>query len=61
LNGAVVANPYDPDAVAEALQIAIEMPLEERYERWQTMMKVLHRNNVKAWRESFLRSLDQGN
>jgi trehalose 6-phosphate synthase len=59
LDSAVIANPYDPDAVAEALQIAVEMPLEERRERWQAMMEVLHRNNVRAWRESFLHSLDQ--
>ena len=59
LDSAVIANPYDPDAVAEALQIAVEMPLDERRERWQAMMEVLHRNNVKAWRQSFLHSLDQ--
>jgi trehalose 6-phosphate synthase len=54
---AVIANPYDPDAVAEALQMALEMPLEERRERWQAMMKVLRRNSITAWRESFLGAL----
>jgi hypothetical protein len=38
LHAAVIANPYDPDAVAEALQTALGMPLEERRERWQAMM-----------------------
>jgi trehalose 6-phosphate synthase len=61
LTSAVIANPYDPDAVAEALQTAMQMPLEERCERWRAMMEVLHRNNVTAWRESFLRALDQKN
>jgi trehalose 6-phosphate synthase len=59
LTTAVIANPYDPDAVAEALQTAIQMPLEERRERWRAMMEVLHRNNVTAWRESFIRTLDE--
>jgi trehalose 6-phosphate synthase len=59
LDGAVIANPYDPDAVAEALQTAIQMPFEERCERWRAMMEVLRRNSVTAWRESFLRSLQQ--
>jgi trehalose 6-phosphate synthase len=59
LDSAVIANPYDPDAVAEALQIAVKMPLEERRERWRTMMAVLRQNDVKAWRERFLRSLAQ--
>lgn len=59
LDSAVIANPYDPDAVAEALQTAMHMPLEERCERWRAMMEVLHRNNVTAWRESFLHTLDE--
>jgi trehalose 6-phosphate synthase len=59
LESAIIANPYDPDAVAEALQMAMQMPFEERRERWQAMMEILRRNSVKAWRESFLRSLDQ--
>jgi trehalose 6-phosphate synthase len=57
LDSAIMANPYDPDAVAEALQMAMRMPLEERCERWQAMMAVLRRNDVKAWRQSFLRAL----
>jgi trehalose 6-phosphate synthase len=61
LDSALIANPYDPDAVAEALRMAIQMPLEERCGRWRAMMEVLHRNSVTAWRESFLRSLQQTN
>ena len=57
LDSAVIVNPYDPDAVAEALQKALRMPLEERCERWRAMMKVLRRNSITAWRESFLRLL----
>jgi trehalose 6-phosphate synthase len=57
LDAALIANPYDPDAVAEALQKALEMPIEERRERWQTMMEILRRNSITAWRESFLRVL----
>jgi trehalose 6-phosphate synthase len=57
LDSAVIVNPYDPDAVAEALQKALRMPLEERCERWRAMMEVLRRNSITAWRESFLRIL----
>jgi trehalose 6-phosphate synthase len=59
LDSAVIANPYDPDAVAEGLQKALRMPLEERRERWMAMMEVLRRNSITAWRESFLRVLGQ--
>jgi trehalose-6-phosphate synthase len=37
----------------------MQMPLEERCERWTAMMEVLHRNNVTGWRESFLFALDE--
>ena len=57
LDTAVIANPYDPDAVAEALQIALQMPIEERRERWGTMMEIVRRNSITAWRETFLRAL----
>jgi trehalose 6-phosphate synthase len=57
LDTAVIANPYDPDAVAEALQTALGMPLGERCERWRAMMAVLRRNSITAWRESFLGAL----
>jgi trehalose 6-phosphate synthase len=49
-----MANPYDPDAVAEALQKALQMPIEERRERWQAMIEILRRHSITAWRESFL-------
>jgi len=57
LDAAVIANPYDPDAVAEALQKALQMPIEERRERWRAMMEILRRHSITAWRDSFLRVL----
>jgi trehalose 6-phosphate synthase len=33
------------------------MPLGERKERWTAMMQVLERNDITAWRESFVRAL----
>jgi trehalose 6-phosphate synthase len=59
LHAAVIANPYDPDAVAEALQTALGMPLEVRRELWQAMMAVLRRNSIVAWRERFLEALSR--
>jgi trehalose 6-phosphate synthase len=40
LTSAVIANPYDSDAVAEALQMAMKMPFEERCARWRAMIAV---------------------
>jgi trehalose 6-phosphate synthase len=57
LESALLVNPHDRDAVAEALQQAMHMPLPERRDRWETMMTVLRDNDVSAWRQTFLEAL----
>lgn len=59
LEAALPANPHDPDAIAEALQRGMRMPLAERRERWQSMIAALRTNDVAAWRESFLGALKE--
>ena len=58
LDAAVIVNPYDIDDVAEGLAKAIEMSREERRERWESMMKVLRRNDIHRWQRDFLETLD---
>jgi len=60
LDGALIVNPYDVEGVAERLQEALNMPLEARQERWRSMYKAIAVNDVTAWRESFLKVLQQG-
>ena len=57
LDAALLVNPYDMDGVADALAAAMEMPLEERRERWETMMAVLRENDITAWRRRYLAAL----
>ncbi len=57
LSDALLVNPYDIDGMAEALHDALAMPMAERQERWQGMMKTLRRNDITAWRENFLGKL----
>ena len=57
LSESLVVNPYDIEGVAEAIQIALSMPLDERRDRWQTMFDRLQKHDITAWRESFLREL----
>jgi len=57
LDAALLVNPYDMDGVADALAAAMEMPLEERRERWETMMAVLRENDITAWRRKYLAAL----
>ena len=58
LRDALIVNPYDTDDVADGLAKAIDMPLEERRKRWQSLMKVLRRNDIHRWRRRFLEALD---
>ena len=57
--GAVLVNPYDAVGVADGLITAASMPLAERRERFQTMMGILRRNDIHAWRTRFIDALDR--
>ncbi|PXV59939.1 trehalose 6-phosphate synthase [Dyella jiangningensis] len=59
LRDALLVNPRDTEEVAEALGVALEMPLQERRARWRRMMDVLEKQDVTAWRNAFLRQLAQ--
>ena len=57
LSGAILVNPYDIEGVSDALARALIMPLDERRERWEVMMKRLRQFDIVAWRESYLQAL----
>ena len=54
---AILVNPYDPDSTVDAIHQGFHMPWAERQARWDTMIKVLRRNDVTAWRRRFLENL----
>jgi trehalose 6-phosphate synthase len=57
LDAALIVNPYDTRGMAEALNRALTMPLEERKARYAHMMERLHAGNLTLWRERFLADL----
>ena len=57
LESALTVNPYDVEGVAEAIQKALEMPLEERRERWENSMRVLRSNSAEIWFRTFVARL----
>ena len=59
LEGAILVNPYDPDEIAEALNMAVTMPLEDRQARWATMREAVWRNTAANWAKQFLGELDK--
>ena len=61
LTDAILVNPYDVDGVANGIHKALSMPLGERQERYEGMMEVLRRNDITAWRTSFMDALVKAN
>lgn len=57
--GALIVNPYDLDGVADAISAAARMPVEERRQRWEAMMKLLRRHDIHAWRRDYLDALEK--
>jgi trehalose 6-phosphate synthase len=54
LDAALLVNPYDNDGVAAALNQGLIMSLDERRERWQSMIAKVRGNSLEHWREQFL-------
>ena len=59
LTDAVIVNPHDRDDVADGIATAINMPLAERRERYASMIEVLRKNDITAWRTRFVDALLQ--
>lgn len=57
MTAAVIVNPYDTVAVAEALQTALNMPLEERQNRHRDLMRGLVEQDIHHWSADFLDTL----
>jgi trehalose 6-phosphate synthase len=58
LDAALMVNPHDIDGMARQIAKAFVMPLEERRERWQSMVARLRESSVQGWFSDFLAALD---
>ena len=57
LDAALQINPHDIDGMARQIAIALRMSVEERRERWQSMVKKLKAASVQGWFADFLHTL----
>jgi trehalose 6-phosphate synthase len=57
LGTALIVNPHEPEAMAEALKQALEMTVEERLERHAPMLSYLLKNDISRWAEDYLATL----
>lgn len=57
LPDALLVNPHDPDAMAEALDTALKMDLSERQQRWERLWQAIEDRTPAVWGRSFLAAL----
>jgi len=57
LRDALLINPYDEAGMAEAMDRALLMPLEERQERHRAMLAIMRENSLERWRDRFVADL----
>jgi trehalose 6-phosphate synthase len=60
LDGAVLVNPYDIEAVGNAIATAMSMPIEARRERFRPMLRRLEEFDIDRWCTDFLNALGEG-
>jgi len=54
MSEAVIVNPYSIDELAEGLRQAIQMPLDERIDRWKALNRKVTTNTASHWSRQFL-------
>jgi trehalose 6-phosphate synthase len=57
LETALLVNPHDVDEMANQIARGFKMPLEERRDRWQVMMKSIQSSSVHSWFSNFVDAL----
>ena len=59
MRDALIVNPFSQEDVADAIKRALAMPVEERRRRWRALMDGVERDDVVAWRDNFVASLEE--
>jgi trehalose-6-phosphate synthase len=57
LDTAVLVNPHDIDGMAQKISKALGMGIEERRERWSTMVAKLRSTSIQSWFSDFIAEL----
>jgi trehalose 6-phosphate synthase len=57
LTEALIVNPFDPDAIADAMHLALSMPAPERKERHAALAEKVFRTTAHAYCQRFVEAL----
>jgi len=58
LSEALIVNPFDPDAIADAMHVALTMPLSERQERQSVLREKVMQTTAEAYCRRFIEALE---
>ena len=58
MKGAILVNPFDPDEIADALDLALRLSTKDRRARWRTMEAAVRESTAAIWAKSFLERLE---
>lgn len=58
LDAALQVNPYDVETTGEAIAEALQMPLDERRQRWRSLIKAVRKDDILDWSRKFLAQLE---
>ena len=59
LDEAITVNPYDLPEMAEAIRVAVEMPEEEKHQRFHAMKEKVKQHDASWWLTAFLNDWEQ--
>ena len=59
LTEAIMVNPFDFYSISEAIKTAVEMPLEERISRFQSMKEKVKKHDSEWWYTNFLKEWER--
>lgn len=58
LEDALIVNPHDTEEMAEKMLQALDMPLEERQKRHESLLERVRQSDVSIWMDTFIKELD---
>jgi len=58
MKGAILVNPFDPDEIADALDVALRLDRKARQVCWRTMDAAVQASTAEIWAEGFLGQLE---
>jgi trehalose 6-phosphate synthase len=59
MSEALIVNPYNIEESADVIRIALEMQLDERRARYESLMAAVRKHDVRSWYQTFLAHLER--